>query len=105
MDNFAIGIDAVFKTALLQAQQARRGYPISYTPAHPACKIVARLTRERNWILVPERPGTFWQLVYYDPRTKTSLGGSNLIAFCTNAGRLSTSSFFLSCMLMFFTVL
>ena len=42
-------------------------------------------------------PGLFGKEVDYDLRSKTTVGGSNCIAFCINAGRLSTSSFFLSC--------
>ena len=54
-------------------------------------------------------PGTTREVlangVYCDLRSKASVGGSNGIALCTNAGRVSTSSFFLSCQLMFTTVL
>ena len=56
--------------------------------------------------IVPQRPGTFWQMgLYCDPPFETSVGGNNCTALCTNAGRVLTSSFFLSCTLMFTTVL
>src|SRR5262249_15654033 len=84
--------------------------PSSLTPAHsppaPTAKIVARVARERKWILFPKQPGKFWQTdLYCDLLSKTLVGGSNCTAFFTNAGRVLTSSFFLSCTLMFTTVL
>jgi hypothetical protein len=36
--------------------------------------------------------------LYCDLLSETSVGGNNCTALCTNAGRVLTSSFFLSCM-------
>ena len=84
--------------------------PSSPTPPHsrtsPTTKIVARVTRERKWILFPRRPGKFWHMgLYCSLLSETSVGDNNCTALCTNAGRVLTSSFFLSCTLMFTTVL
>ena len=79
--------------------------PRIHAPA-PTTKIVARVTRERKWILFPRRPGKFWQMgLYCSLLSETSVGDNNCTALCTNAGRVLTSSFFLSCTLMFTTVL
>src|SRR6478672_3560621 len=85
-------------------KKARPSYTIKSYPPHsrtsPTTKIVARVTRERKWILFPRRPGKFWHMgLYCSLLSETSVGDNNCTALCTNAGRVLTSSFFLSCTL------
>ena len=67
MENLAIAMDGAFKQLCDKPQQARRDYSIKLTPPHyaltPTTKIVARLSRERKWILFLEKLGIFWQII------------------------------------------
>ena len=91
-------------------KKARRAYSIKSYPPHSrtspdyknCCTDYARAKVD----IVPETTREVLAMgLYCSLLSETSVGDNNCTAFCTNAGRVLTSSFFLSCTLMFTTVL